>query len=249
MPRSCAVTDIGLRRELNEDSVFASDEPIGNLPNLYIVADGMGGHNAGELASQYTVHVMKHEIGISKGENPAILMRDAIHAANTYTREKARAQKELRGMGTTVVACTFRDDLLTIANVGDSRLYLVTDELQQVTIDHSLVEEMVKSGGLDRALARNHPNKNIITRAIGAKETVEVDFFQVRLREGDLILLCSDGLTNMVEDSVILEILKEEISLEERAEKLVQEANRNGGKDNISVVLIDPKTEDEVLYD
>ncbi|MDE7404452.1 MAG: SpoIIE family protein phosphatase, partial [Lachnospiraceae bacterium] len=127
---------------------------------------------------------------------------------------------------------------LQVANVGDSRLYIINDEIRQITRDHSLVEEMIRMGGLDRAAARNHPDKNIITRAIGALDTVEIDFFHEELRPGDIVLMCSDGLTNMLEDSEISEIIKEYTSLEERAEKLVEAANRNGGKDNIAVILI-----------
>ena len=122
--------------------------------------------------------------------------------------------------------------------MGDSRLYIINDEIRQITRDHSLVEEMIRMGGLDRAAARNHPDKNIITRAIGALDTVEIDFFHEELRPGDIVLMCSDGLTNMLEDKEISEIVKEYTSLEERAEKLVEAANRNGGKDNIAVILI-----------
>ena len=123
--------------------------------------------------------------------------------------------------------------------MGDSRLYIINDEIRQITRDHSLVEEMVRMGGIDRNAARNHPDKNIITRAVGALDTVEIDFFHEELRPGDLVLMCSDGLTNMLEDEEIGMILRERISIEERAEKLVEAANNNGGKDNIAVILID----------
>ena len=143
------------------------------------------------------------------------------------------------GMGTTVVASTYKDGILYVANVGDSRLYVVNDEIKQITRDHSYVEEMISMGKLDRVSARNHPDKNIITRAVGAMDTVNVDFFEVDLQKGDIVLMCSDGLTNMIEDEDILEILKREKGLEHKAEELIKIANNNGGKDNIAVVLME----------
>ncbi|MBD5472243.1 MAG: serine/threonine-protein phosphatase, partial [Lachnospiraceae bacterium] len=128
---------------------------------------------------------------------------------------------------------------LQVANVGDSRLYIIGSEIRQITTDHSLVEEMVRMGGIDRKDARNHPDKNIITRAIGALDTVEIDFFHEELKPGELVLLCSDGLTNMLEDEEIGAILKEPVSMEEKAQRLIEAANDNGGKDNITVIIID----------
>ena len=152
------------------------------------------------------------------------------------------------GMGTTLVMATCLGKYLEVANVGDSRLYLVNEDIEQITVDHSLVEEMIRMGGIDRESARNHPDKNIITRAIGARDTVEADFFNLELRDGDIILLCSDGLTNMVKDDEIQRILKSGEGLKERAEALVRAANNNGGKDNISVIIIEPSA-DEVKHD
>lgn len=142
-------------------------------------------------------------------------------------------------MGTTVVAATCLGHYLQVANVGDSRLYIVNEEVRQITTDHSLVEEMVRVGRIDREAARNHPDKNIITRAVGALDTLEIDFFSEELKAGDIVLICSDGLTNMIEDNEIGAILKERGSLEEKAGRLVAAANDNGGKDNIAVILID----------
>ena len=143
-------------------------------------------------------------------------------------------------MGTTLVVATIKDDVLQVANVGDSRLYIVNDKITQITRDHSLVEEMIRMGGLERSQARWHPDKNIITRAIGASETVKVDFFKVPLSKGDVILMCSDGLTNMLEDEEILVIMKGQRDIVEKAEELVKAANDNGGADNIAVVIIEP---------
>ena len=160
--------------------------------------------------------------------------------ANERIRQKAREDERLYGMGTTVVAATCIGKYLQVANVGDSRLYIINEEeVRQVTRDHSLVEEMVRMGGIDRKAARNHPDKNIITRAIGARDTIEIDFFNEELQDGDIVLMCSDGLSNMLEDEEIGKILRKKGSLEERAEKLVEAANNNGGKDNIAVIIID----------
>ncbi len=132
--------------------------------------------------------------------------------------------------------------------MGDSRLYVVGDRIEQITEDHSLVEEMVRMGGIDKASARNHPDKNIITRAIGARDYIEADFFDLELQTGDIVLLCSDGLTNMVDDETIRQILTSDKSLEDRVEELVRTANQNGGKDNISAIVIEPLA-DEVEND
>lgn len=240
MIASFSVTDIGKKRKLNQDFVYASDEPVGNLPNVYIVADGMGGHNAGDFASKCTVETITREIRGCFEKNAIRILSKAIMVANERIRQKAREDERLYGMGTTVVAATCIGKYLQVANVGDSRLYIINEEeVRQVTRDHSLVEEMVRMGGIDRKAARNHPDKNIITRAIGARDTIEIDFFNEELQDGDIVLMCSDGLSNMLEDEEIGKILRKKGSLEERAEKLVEAANNNGGKDNIAVIIID----------
>lgn len=245
MITSFSITDIGKRRKLNQDFVYASDAPIGNLPNVYIVADGMGGHNAGEYASKCTVETIVKEIQSSFEKSPIRILSKAIRVANDCIRRKARGDESLSGMGTTIVVATCMGKYLQVANVGDSRLYIINDEIRQITRDHSLVEEMVRMGGLDREAARNHPDKNIITRAIGAKDTIEIDFFNEELKNGDIVLMCSDGLTNMLQDEEIGAILKGAGTLEERAEKLVEAANNNGGKDNIAVIIIDSFTKED----
>ena len=239
MIRSFSVTDIGRKRKLNQDFVYSSDEPVGNLKNVYIVADGMGGHQAGDYASKCTVENMVREIRGCFEQSPIRILSKAIRIANDQVRRKAREDESLYGMGTTVVAATFLGRYLQVANVGDSRLYIINEEVRQITRDHSLVEEMVRMGGLDRETARNHPDKNIITRAIGARDTIEIDFFHEELKSGDLVLMCSDGLTNMLEDEEIGRILKTPGTIEEKAERLIDAANQNGGRDNIAVILID----------
>lgn len=239
MIKSFSVTDIGRKRKLNQDFVYSSDEPVGNLPNVYIVADGMGGHQAGDYASKCTVETMVREIRGCFEKSPIRILSKAIRIANDQVRKKAREDESLLGMGTTVVAATCLGKYLQVANVGDSRLYIINDEVRQIIRDHSLVEEMVRMGGIDREAARNHPDKNIITRAIGARDTIEIDFFHEELKSGDIVLMCSDGLTNMLEDEEIGRILRSQGTIEERAEELIEAANQNGGRDNIAVIVID----------
>ncbi len=248
MIKTAYLTDTGKKRELNEDCVYASDKAVGNLTNLFIVADGMGGHNAGDFASDFTVKTIVEEIEYSFEKNPSIIFQKAISKANAKLREIAEADASKRGMGTTVVAATCMGKYLQVANVGDSRLYIINDEIRQVTTDHSYVEEMIKRGSLKREEARSNEKKNIITRAVGAKNEIQADIYVEECKPGDLLLLCSDGLTNMLEDEEIRMIIKRQRDLIEMAEKLIEAANDRGGKDNISVVLIDPFA-DEVNYD
>ena len=241
MLKTFSITNIGKKRKLNQDFVYTSEKPVGNLPNLFIVADGMGGHNAGDYASKLTVETIVEIAGSSPQTDSASILEEAIKAANKLIRAKAYESVDLEGMGTTVVAATCLGDRLCVANVGDSRLYVANGrQMRQITKDHSWVEEMVRQGGLGREEAKNHPRKNIITRAVGAEDTVKVDFFTVQLNEGDLILMCTDGLTNMLEDMEIRMILDGARDIVEKAQELVKAANENGGRDNISVILIDP---------
>jgi len=238
--KTFSITDIGRRRKVNQDYVFTSEKSIGNLPNLFVVADGMGGHNAGDYASKATVETIQQQIQDSMEMNPHILLGDAIKTANLHVRQKAIENKDFEGMGTTVVAATCIGKKLYVANVGDSRLYVINKEIKQITRDHSLVEEMIRLGELNRADARSHPDKNIITRAVGANDTVEPDFFTVELREEDTILMCSDGLTNMLEDEEIRMLVNGARDIVEKTQILVNAANENGGRDNISVILVEP---------
>ena len=239
MPQSFSITDIGLRREMNQDYIFASDHPLGSLSCLYLVADGMGGHRAGELASKLTVETVVDQVETSVGLEPEELLREAFEMANTRIIQTAARHREYYGMGTTLVGCTVCGGELLIANVGDSRLYNFKDGFRQITVDHSLVEEMVRAGTLDRKLARIHPERNVITRAIGAEEHTMVDFFRLPLTQCGLILMCSDGLSSMIDDDEIESVLAQDTSLKEKAQTLIARANSAGGKDNISVILID----------
>ncbi len=245
MLHACSLSDIGMKRKLNQDYVYASEKPVGALPNLFVVADGMGGHNAGDYASKITVETMLGEIVASQETNPRFLLKNAIEKANEMVVKVAERATDLAGMGTTVVAATCTGNSLQVANVGDSRLYVAhTDEIEQITQDHSLVAEMVRLGGIAKDDARNHPDKNIITRAVGGKETVEIDFFTVELQEGDTVLMCSDGLTNMLEDKEIYTILKGKEDIRTKAQLLVNAANEKGGRDNISVIIVAPFEKD-----
>ena len=238
--KSFSLTDVGQVRNQNQDYVYASEQPIGNLPNLFVLADGMGGHNAGDFASRCAVSVIEASVKKDMSFNPIKIMRHAIEEANEKIHELAKEDAAKAGMGTTLVAVTVVGYYAYVANVGDSRLYLIRDDIRQITKDHSLVEEMVRSGKLKKEEARKHPNKNVITRAVGVEREVNIDFFDLRVRKGDKILLCSDGLSNMLEDNEIREIVTSGGDVEERARKLITAANQNGGKDNISVVLVEP---------
>ena len=235
-----AMTDVGRKREVNQDYVYVTDKPIGPFPNLLAVADGMGGHKAGDFASKYTVGVLREELESTPLNKPEEILRNVVSIANDKLIEVASADIKLEGMGTTLVVATVVGNTLYFANVGDSRLYKIGQSIEQITTDHSLVEEMVRMGGIDRAAARNHPDKNIITRAIGANDTVEADFFTVELTAGDIVLLCSDGLTNMLEDEEIRDILSGPGELAQKAQRLIEAANAHGGKDNIAIILIEP---------
>lgn len=238
---SAAITNIGLKRNLNQDSYECSDVPVGPLPDLFVVADGMGGHKAGDYASRYTVDKLREKVARAGEGTPREILEQALTEINTELREIADSSEEYQGMGTTCVAATLDGDKLMAANVGDSRLYLIRGEtIRQITVDHSLVEEMVLAGGLTEKNARSHPDRNIITRALGADDRLEIDFFTELIKPGDRILLCTDGLTNMVEDDRILILVRRGATIEETARSLIEEANRSGGKDNITVILIDP---------
>lgn len=238
--RVFSATDIGQKRHMNQDFIFTSEESVGNLPNLFVVADGMGGHNAGDFASRYGVSVLVETVRRDKNFNPVKVMRNAIEAANREVFSQSRNDPSMAGMGTTMVVCTVVGGYAYIANVGDSRLYLAgSDSMTQITQDHSLIAEMVRLGELTPEEGRNHPDKNIITRAVGTNEDVKIDFFDVKLETGDQILMCSDGLSNMVEDQRIFEILKGEDTEEDKAQVLVDEANANGGRDNIAVIVVE----------
>ncbi len=230
--KTFSITDAGAIREMNQDFYFSSDTAVGNLPNLFIVADGMGGHKAGDYASRYTIERVVASVSRNAGDEPVSIIKEAINKANELLVAESREDEAKRGMGTTLVVGTIIGNKLFVANIGDSRLYIVggTEQIRQITRDHSLVDEM----------ARVHPDKNIITRAVGAADHVEADFFEVELCEDDRILLCTDGLTNMVRDKEICDTIRQNDNIETAASQLVAMANANGGRDNITVMIIKP---------
>ena len=236
--RTFSITDVGMVRQVNQDYVYVTDRPLGILQNLFVVADGMGGHQAGDYASKYTVEVLNRELALSEGEDIERCLVGAIKTANREIIKEASRDEHLKGMGTTVVAATISNQMMYFANVGDSRLYLINQGIQQLTKDHSLVEEMVRLGGIKPEEAKHHPDKNIITRAIGAKADVEV--YEHRLKRGDIILMCTDGLSNMVEDEELFHIVQGGRDIVESGQALIEAAKENGGTDNIGVVLIEP---------
>ena len=171
-------TDIGMIRSMNQDSIFFSDKSIGNLPNLYIVADGMGGHKAGDYASAHAVEWFVEYVKDCQYQNPITILKTGIAKINDMLLAKSAAYAELKGMGTTFVAAVLLPDKMYVANIGDSRLYVMGEDAKQITLDHSLVEELIRTGQLDRRRVRFHPEKNIITRALGTSNEAIPDFLR-----------------------------------------------------------------------
>lgn len=237
-----ALTDVGRVRACNQDYLYSSSSPVGDLENLYLVADGMGGHRAGDYASRFLVESLVAYLEQNHGRDPEQLFRDGIGRVNEQLYEKSVRTPELNGMGTTLVAATVKDGVLYVANVGDSRLYLLKNGiLSQITRDHSYVEEMVRLGRMERGSRAYLEKKNLITRAVGTDRSVEADYFRVKLEAGDMFLMCSDGLTNMLTDREIESGIRQTNTLQDNVKNLILEANRRGGKDNIAVILADPQ--------
>lgn len=240
-------TDVGMVRHENED-FLAINQELG----LAVLADGMGGYQAGEVASRLAVETILAElqsrsspvalnnVHTSSGLcHASLLLQQAILHANQTIWQAACSQNHYRGMGTTVVAVWFYGDQISVAHVGDSRLYrLRNNQLKSLTKDHSVLQQLIDVGLIEEKQAWHAPNKNLITRALGVKEQVEVDLQEHKVYEGDIYLLCSDGLNDMIQDVDILKILKKKNAALDIAHQLVELANQQGGKDNISVIII-----------
>jgi len=234
-------SDIGKRRKSNQDYTATFTNQKNQL--LALLADGMGGHQAGDIASRQAVE----EIGIAweattidDSEKAVQWFLQHIQQANQRIFEKGQSQPTLSGMGTTLEVVTLLDNHLALAHVGDSRIYLFREQrLIALTEDHSLVNALLKSGEITQEMAENHPRKNIITRSLGMPGSLEVDVAIHRIEDHDQLLLCSDGLTNMVSEPKITQILLEAASLQDASQRLIEEANAKGGLDNITVLLID----------
>ncbi|MGA7991651.1 MAG: Stp1/IreP family PP2C-type Ser/Thr phosphatase [Thermoanaerobaculia bacterium] len=245
------LTDVGRKRRHNEDAYLIDEER-----GLFVVADGMGGHAAGEVASRITVESIQEYIAATGEEaesswpfgfNSRVSLEGnrlttAVEKANDKVMRAVQNRPELKGMGTTVVAALFDADRATLVHVGDSRAYLFRDgELRRLTDDHSWVQEQVNAGILSEDEAKSHPLKNVVTRALGGAAHVSVDLIEVPVRTGDRYLLCSDGLTGMLADEEIFEHFKPGGSLESTARALVEVANVRGGVDNITAILVEVK--------
>ncbi len=244
------LSDVGLVRDHNEDSI-GNNQDLG----LVVLADGMGGHRGGEVASAITVNTILDTLADTlKKTSPggideksghsleSIAVHDAVTRANANVFNASNESSQYRGMGTTVVVLLFYDGRFTVAHVGDSRLYRYRDgELEQITRDHSLTQELVERGFYTAEQAEQSLNKNMVTRAVGIEETVEVDVFDGVVHPGDIYLLCSDGVTDMVKDGTINKtITNNSEDLEEIAAELIRVSNESGGKDNISAILARP---------
>lgn len=232
--------DKGIVRNSNQDAYLAGE--ITKNVSFAVVCDGMGGANAGNVASEIAVKIISEYLLKSYRENIPLdefekILKNAIISANLEIFDMASKNQELNGMGTTVAAAVISGNDAVIAHVGDSRIYLVDENLTQLTKDHSIVQTLIESGKITLDDAKNHPRKNVITRALGAESEIIVDTAQLSLADGNTLLLCTDGLTNFVADEKILSIFKEkDIALV--AETLVDEANKGGGGDNITVVTL-----------
>jgi protein phosphatase len=244
---SVALTDTGKVREHNEDMI-GTEADIG----LFVLADGMGGYNAGEVASGIAVKtiinlvrdaIVREDLAVKDPESgltrPSIILRDAIHRANKIIYHTSKTQPQCEGMGTTVVACLFHDNKMSIAHVGDSRLYRLRDNrFEQMTLDHSLLQELVDRGFYSQQEAQRATNKNYVTRALGVEQNVEVEIHEQPVQKSDYYVLCSDGLSDMIEDEDIhLTISTFSANLDTVAKQLIQLSNDNGGRDNVSVIM------------
>ncbi|MDD2481709.1 MAG: Stp1/IreP family PP2C-type Ser/Thr phosphatase [Lutispora sp.] len=245
--RSFGISDIGLVRKLNEDFFYYQDKYESDSPYLCIVADGMGGHNAGEVASKMAVFEVKSfiEKAINNPDCSEIkdykkLVRDAFLFANKSVYNNSIENKECGGMGTTLTLALIIGTDLIIGHVGDSRMYVITDNsISKVTEDHSYVAELIKNGTIKPEEADHHPQKNLITRALGTSKSLEVDIKSIKLRKGDFILICTDGLSNMLSDVEIFNIVLSKKESNSICYELVNKANLNGGLDNVTVVVIE----------
>jgi PPM family protein phosphatase len=241
--RAVYYTDRGKVRQLNEDNGGIFRNSYGDV--LAIVADGMGGHQAGEVASEMTISLLQQqwEATTEPFETPQMAeqwLNEQIKYVNDKVFEYSTSHKECEGMGTTLVAAICTEKFVTIAHIGDSRGYIYNEQgIRQLTEDHSLVNELVRTGQISKEDAEHHPRKNILLRALGTEEKVEVELKTIAFEEGDFLLLCSDGLSNKVTEDEMRHILDDKISIEEKGKTLIQMANDNGGEDNITLVIIE----------
>lgn len=234
-----AKTDLGKLRQVNQDYYIAENRKVGIFPNVFIVADGVGSNRDSGYASKHCSDFVIEQLALSKNSiDFEKELAKAYRLANVDLVYRIIANPKYSGMGTTMVCATIINDKAIVVNVGDSRCYHISDEMKQITRDHSIAEELVRVNELERGTPKYFELKSQLSRAFGASKKIEPDFFEVSLDYGDYLLLCTDGLTNMVSDERILAIVKEDTSIEKKVDKLIDEANANGGKDNIAIILI-----------
>lgn len=234
-------THVGLVRELNEDSFLIIKEFYPKFL-VFAVADGMGGHNAGEVASKMIIQGIK-EFFMQNHNNEKIIfninkIKHQIEKINSAIFERSQINSKFNGMGTTLTLLIFFNKKIQIIHIGDSRAYRINDHgIKQLTEDHSLVAELIKEGKITKEEARIHPQKNVITRAIGTDKNISLDIYDYQMRDQDIILLCTDGLVNSISENKINDILNQDINYQQKAESLIKHANDHGGKDNITAII------------
>jgi protein phosphatase len=239
---SYGISHKGLVRNENQDAYINIDTPIGELDNIYIIADGMGGHKGGAIASKLAIDTFIKFIKEASG-TPKEIVKEGIRKANEVIYKAAVNDSSLFGMGTTMDVVTIKDDHMYIGHIGDSRVYYMNfnKELDQISKDHSYVQELVDSGAITEEEAYHHPNKNRITRAVGVDTTLEIDIIDIKIdRKIQLkLLICSDGLTNMLKNDDIYSIINKDNNIRKRSEELLNQSLENGGTDNISIILVE----------
>lgn len=245
--RAAGKTDTGILRTNNEDTIYVF-ETDGSLENLCIVADGMGGHNAGEIASrssvEYFLEYFTEKYDKGEFENLLYLMADAVTYSNAGVYRDSFKDEAYKGMGTTFLCAAVYNGKLDICHIGDSRLYILRNgRLNRMTQDHALVADLVRQGKITEEEARVHPNRNVITRSLGTSENVLIDTLEMDIEDGDIILMCSDGLNTMIDDSRIERVLKSGESIEYMVDSLIMEAKFEGGYDNVSVIIMGNEVE------
>lgn len=243
------VTDKGLKREINQD-YYGMIEENENIPYVFIIADGMGGHKAGEVASRLSVefslsHIRKTLNKKMSKEEIVSKLQDIVKQVNSEVYKESLENQDNEGMGTTLIITVVMPCYVIIAHVGDSRVYVFREqELKKITNDHSYVEELVKNGTITREEAKKNPNKNVLTRAVGYSEKVETDIYTYDRKEKDIFMMCTDGLTNMVDESTIKKVFLEKDKPQDIVQSLIDKSNENGGLDNITIIVF---KDDEVI--
>lgn len=233
-------TDVGKRRKVNQDYVYINNDPIGSLDNLYIVADGVGGNKAGEIASESAIDFFEQFIYETEDDEVLDLLVSALAFANEQVFKLSKTDEQYEDMGTTLLATTIKNNKIFIAHVGDCRLYGIrNNKIAQMTSDHTYAMDLFKAGVISKEEAKNSKDANALTRALGMEKSVKADALFCDVFEDDIFIMCSDGLSDMLTDDEIFKIASSNMSTEEKVDSLIEKANDNGGKDNIAVIVIE----------